>query len=61
MSSKLTSTARGYFCGSLIMFVGLIYNLIEQDLIGSAVFLLFAVIFLSKGLLKSKASSNNAA
>lgn len=55
MSSRFTSAARRYFWGSLIMFLGLIYNLIEQDLFGSAIFLFSSVTLLSIGFAKSRA------
>lgn len=54
MKTSLLSKPSGYFWGSLIMFLGLIYNVIEQDLFGSALFLFSSVILLSIGCVKSR-------
>ena len=43
-----------YLTAALIMFLGLIYNLIEQDIIGSAVFLISSIVFISLSLMNKK-------
>ncbi|WP_190273603.1 hypothetical protein [Shewanella halifaxensis] len=55
MKTSLLSKPSGYYWASLIMFLGLIYNVIEQDLFGSAIFLISSAIFLSVGFVKGRA------
>ncbi|GAW97330.1 MULTISPECIES: hypothetical protein [Colwellia] len=53
--STSKSKSKSYFSGSFIMFLGLIYNIIEQDFFGSAIFLISSVVFLSQGIIKKRA------
>ncbi|MGS0682406.1 hypothetical protein ACVBIL_14730 [Shewanella sp. 125m-7] len=56
MKTNLLSKSSDYFIGSFVMFLGLLYNLVEQDLFGSTAFLLSTVIFLLIGFIKYRAS-----
>ncbi|GIU16981.1 MULTISPECIES: hypothetical protein [unclassified Shewanella] len=57
MKTNDLSKSRYYFSGSVIMFLGLIYNLIEKDLLGSFSFLLLSVISLSLGVINKRAAT----
>lgn len=48
------SSFKYYLSASFIMFLFLIYNVIEQDFFGSGVFLISAIVFLSLGVIKSR-------
>ena len=39
------------------MFLGLVYNVFEQDFIGPGVFLVSAIVFLSLGIIKNRAKT----
>jgi hypothetical protein len=52
MKSDSSSKYNNYLIASFIMFLGLIYNVFEQDFIGSGVFLISAVVFLYLGRIK---------
>jgi hypothetical protein len=54
MESK--SSSKYYLSASFIMFLGLIYNVIEQDFFGSGVFLISSIVFLSLGIIKNSAA-----
>jgi len=41
MKNSVTTKSSSYFSMALIMFIGLIYNVIEQDFFGSGVFFNF--------------------
>ncbi len=56
MKTNSLSNSSRYFMGSSIMFLGLIYNLIERDLLGSLSFLLLSTIFLSLGIINKRAA-----
>jgi hypothetical protein len=56
MSKKSSSQFKSYFGASFIMAIGLAYNVIEQDFIGSTVFLISSIVFLSLGLIKKRKS-----
>lgn len=55
MESKSSSKSKYYLSASFIMFLGLIYNIIEQDFFGSGVFLISSVVCLSLGIIKNRA------
>jgi membrane-bound ClpP family serine protease len=52
-----------YFGAAFIMLLGLIYNVIEQDFLGSGIFLVSSIVFLSIGILRKRSfsKSNNVA
>jgi hypothetical protein len=52
-----------YFGAAFIMLLGLVYNVIEQDFLGSGIFLVSSIVFLSIGILKKRSfsKSNNVA
>lgn len=55
-----SSTTTNYYLGaSLIMFLGFIYNVIQQDLFGSGVFLISSTVFLSLGIIKKRATTKD--
>jgi len=57
MKNDSSSKYNNYLIASFIMFLGLIYNVFEQDFIGSGVFLISAVVFLSLGIIKKRATT----
>jgi hypothetical protein len=44
---------------ALIMFIGLIYNVIEQDFFGSGVFLISSVVFVLVAVIKGRPLSKS--
>jgi membrane-bound ClpP family serine protease len=52
-----------YFAAAFIMLLGLVYNVIEQDFLGSGIFLVSSIVFLSIGILRKRSfsKSNNVA
>jgi len=52
-----------YFGAAFIMLLGLVYNVIEQDFLGSGIFLVSSIVFLSIGILRKRSfsKSNNVA
>jgi membrane-bound ClpP family serine protease len=52
-----------YFAAAFIMLLGLVYNVIEQDFLGSGIFLVSSLVFLSIGILRKRSfsKSNNVA
>ena len=59
MKNDSSSKPRYYLGASFIMFLGLIYNVIEQDLFGSGVFLISSTVFLSLGIIKKRATTKD--
>jgi len=57
MKNDSSSKSNNYLIGSFIMFLGLIYNVFEQDFIGSGVFLISAIVFLSLGIIKKRTTT----
>lgn len=57
MKSDSSSKYNNYLIASFIMFLGLIYNVFEQDFIGSGVFLISAVVFLYLGRIKKRGAT----
>lgn len=52
MKSNLLSKANDYFIGALVLFFGLIYNVLEQDFFGATAFAILSVLFLLVGVVK---------
>lgn len=48
-----------YFGAALIMLLGLVYNVIEQDFLGSGIFLVSLIVFLFIGILNKRAVSKS--
>lgn len=59
MKNDSSSKYNYYLGASLIMFLGFIYNIIEQDLFGSGVFLISSTVFLSLGIIKKRATTKD--
>ncbi|MGI2146156.1 hypothetical protein [Shewanella frigidimarina] len=57
MKNDSSSKYNNYLIASFIMFLGLIYNVFEQDFIGSGVFLISAIVFLSLGIIKKRTTT----
>ncbi|MDO6507858.1 hypothetical protein Q4506_12925 [Colwellia sp. 4_MG-2023] len=57
MKNDSSSKSNNYLIASFIMFLGLIYNVFEQDFIGSGVFLISAIVFLSLGIIKKRTTT----
>ncbi|MGI1999546.1 hypothetical protein [Shewanella frigidimarina] len=57
MKNDSSSKYSNYLIASFIMFLGLIYNVFEQDFIGSGVFLISAIVFLSLGIIKKRTTT----
>lgn len=54
MKNDSSSKFNNYVVASFIMLLGLVYNVFEQDFIGSGVFLISAIVFLSLGIIKNR-------
>ena len=54
MKNSVTTKSCSYFSMALIMFIGLIYNVIEQDFFGSGVFLISSVVFVLVAVIKGR-------
>ena len=48
-----------YFGAAFIMLLGLVYNVIEQDFLGSGIFLVSSIVFLSIGMLRKRSFSKS--
>jgi hypothetical protein len=48
-----------YFGAAFVMLLGLVYNVIEQDFLGSGIFLVSSIVFLSIGILKKRSFSKS--
>ena len=59
MKNSVTTKSRSYFSMALIMFIGLIYNVIEQDFFGSGVFLISSVVFVLVAVIKGRPLSKS--
>ncbi|GGI91185.1 hypothetical protein [Shewanella gelidii] len=59
MKNDSSSKYNNYLIVSFIMFLGLIYNVFEQDFTGSGVFLISTVVFLSFGIIKKRAPTKD--
>jgi hypothetical protein len=59
MKNDSSSKPSYYLGASFIMFLGLIYNVIEQDLFGSGVFLISSTVFLSLSIIKKRATTKD--
>jgi hypothetical protein len=57
MKNDSSSKYNNYLVASFVMFLGLVYNVFEQDFIGSGVFLVSAIVFLSLGIIKNRAKT----
>ncbi|MBB1371129.1 hypothetical protein FGD67_18125 [Colwellia sp. M166] len=57
MKNDSSSKSNNYLIASFIMFLGLIYNVFEQDFIGSGVFLISAIVFLSLSIIKKRTTT----
>ena len=54
MKNSVTTKSSSYFSMALIMFIGLIYNVIEQDFFGLGVFLISSVVFVLVAVIKGR-------
>ncbi|GIU44431.1 hypothetical protein TUM4438_15610 [Shewanella sairae] len=57
MKTKLLSKASDYFIGAFMMSLGLVYNLVEQDIFGSVAFSISLLIFVVVALVKLRKTS----
>jgi hypothetical protein len=57
MKNDSSSKSNNYLVASFIMFLGLVYNVVEKDFIGSGVFLISTIVLLSLGIIKKHATT----
>ena len=57
MKRLFSSKNSSYFIAAFIMFLGFVYNFINQDLFGSGIFFVSAVVFLFIAITKKRSLS----
>ena len=56
--TTLLTTAKSYYYASIIMSLGVVYNLVQQDFVGVGIFLILSALLIAIGFIVSRKNSS---